>query len=390
MIKKFPIIRPQVTLKDIWQAIFVDWAASRNDFALDIATHAKRKFVYLADSGLAAFYLALTALKYNSTRQEVVLPAYTAGSLVVAIKKAGLKPVLVDISLEDFNLDTRLLVQAISNNTLAVVAVHMFGIPVYDIASWKNLIPEEVCFIEDCCQAQGCRVNDQEVGSFGQVSFFSFNRGKNFSIFGGGAIATDNGALAEEIGKTLRQVQDCPISREFCLGAKMFSSVMATNPYIYGLVNSLISRFKGNVPPDDFSVKQLPGLASALGMVLLPKALDCFSARNRNGEYLRQGLKFVPGLRIPEIKPGIYPVYNRFPVLFENEQTLEKKQKELWKAGFKSSRMYLNPLHKMFRLGYLPQDFFNANYFAEHVLTLPVYPSLKDKDLSKMIEILGK
>ncbi|MCX5708239.1 MAG: DegT/DnrJ/EryC1/StrS family aminotransferase, partial [Candidatus Omnitrophica bacterium] len=146
--------------------------------------------------------------------------------------------------------------------------------------------------------------------------------------------------------------------------------------------------FKDNAPPDDFTVRQLSGLATALGTILLPKISDCFSARNRNGEYLRQGLKFVPGLRLPEIKSGIYPVYNRFPVLFENEQTLEKKEKKLWSAGFESSRMYLNPLHKMFRLGYLPQDFPNANYFAGHVLTLPVYPALKEKDLSRMIEVL--
>jgi dTDP-4-amino-4,6-dideoxygalactose transaminase len=388
MIKKFPIIRPSITLREIWQAIFVNWDIGAENFVLDIAKQTRRKLVFLADSGLTAFYLALVALKYSSQRREVVLPAYTAGSLVVAVKKAGLKPVLVDISLEDFNLDCRLLGGVISNNTLAVVAVHMFGIPVHDSASLKTMIPPEVCFIEDCCQAQGSRVHDLAAGTFGQVSFFSFNRGKNFSILGGGAIATDSGALADLIGKTLRQGQECSVLQEFQRCAKMFLSVMATNPNIYGLANSLVSRFKENAPPDDFTVKQLSGLASALGTILLPKAGDCFAARNRNGEYLRQGLKLVPGMRLPEIKPDIYPVYNRFPVLFENEQALEEKQRQLWKAGFESSRMYLNPLHKMFQLGYLPQDFPNANYFAGHVLTLPVYPDLKDKELSIMIEIL--
>ncbi len=388
MIRKFPVIRPSVTLRDICRAIFVNWDTCADDFAVHIATQTNRKFVYLADSGLSAFYLALAALKNSSERREVVIPAYTAGSLVVAIKKAGLKPVLVEISLEDFNLDRKLLSAAISHNTLAVVAVHMFGIPIYDSASLKTIIPPEVCFIEDCCQAQGCRVGDQVVGSFGEIGFFSFNRGKNFAFFGGGAIATDNEVLASEISKNLLLAQDYRVSELFCLGSKMFVSVIAANPYIYNWVNSLAASFKENAPPDDFEVRPLSGLSAALGVILLPKDPDFFSGRFRNGEYLRNSLKSVPGIRLAEVKPGIYPVYNRFPILLENEQALEKKQKQLWQAGFESSRMYLAPLHKMFRLGYLPQDFPNANYFAEHVLTLPVYPALKEKDLARMIKIL--
>jgi perosamine synthetase len=388
MIRKFPIIRPSVTLKDIFRAIFVNWDTCADDLAVHLATQTNRKFVFLADSGLSVFYLALAALKKSSQRREVVIPAYTAGSLVVAIKKAGLKPVLVDISLEDFNLDRGLLTAAISDNTLAVVAVHMFGIPIWDSVSLKTIIPPEVCFIEDCCQAQGCRVNDRAVGSFGEISFFSFNRGKNFSLFGGGAIATDNDFLAEEIGKTLRQAQNYRVLELFRMGAKICVSVIATNPYIYNWVNSWAARFKENAPPDDFTVKPLSGLSSALGTILEPKNPGIFSSRNRNGEFLGNGLKSVLGLRLAEIKPGIYPVYNRFPVLFENEINLEKKQKKLWGAGFESSRMYLSPLHKMFRLGYLPQDFPNANYFAEHLLTLPVYPALREKDLFRMIKVL--
>jgi len=388
MIRKFPIIRPAVTLRDIGQAIFVNWDTSADKFVEYITSQTNKKFVYLSDSGLAAFYLALVALKSSSERREVVIPAYTAGSLVVAVKKAGLKPVLVDISLEDFNLDCRLLAGAISHNTLAVVAVHMFGIPIHDSAALKTMIPPEVCFIEDCCQAQGGRVNDLAVGSFGQISFFSFNRGKNFSVLGGGAIATDNEALAGEIGKTLRHSPEYRVFQEFGLGEKMCFSVMGTNPYIYNWVNSLAAGFKENAPPDDFTVKRLSGLGTALGTVLMRKSADFFSARNRNGEYLFNRLKYLPGLRLAEIKPDIYPVYNRFPVLFETEENLEKKQNKLWRAGFESSRMYLSPLHKMFRLGYLPQDFPQANYFAQHLLTLPVYPALGEKELSRMIKIL--
>ncbi len=190
MIKKFPIICPAVGPCDIWRSIFLKQNSSEKDFAALLAGSTGNKYIYLVNSGLTAFYLALLALKNHSERQEVVLPAYTAGSLVVAIKKAGLKPVLCDITLEDFNLDRKILSGVVSGNTLAVVAVHMFGIPISDISGIKQKIPSGVCLIEDCCQAEGGKVDNLEVGSFGELSFFSFNRGENFSTFGGGGIAT--------------------------------------------------------------------------------------------------------------------------------------------------------------------------------------------------------
>jgi perosamine synthetase len=388
MMRKFPIIRPSVGVNDIWRAVLPIWETCVDDFPLALANETNKKYVFLTNSGISALYLALAILRRGSERREVVLPAYTAGSLVVAIRKAGLKPVLCDIRLDDFNAGAESLLSAISGETLAVMAVHMFGIPLSDIPALKAKIPQGVCFIEDCCQAQGSKVDNLEVGNFGEISFFSFNRGKNFSLFAGGCVATNNEAWAEKIGLMIRQTERISGLEEFFLGSKMWLSVLATNPCVYGWANRFISRFKENTVRDDFTVGQLSGLKAALAMILMPKKAKCFSRRNENGEYLRNGLKSVPGLRLADIKAESYPVYNRFPVLFDDIAVLERKQRKLWSAGFESSRMYLNPLHKMFRLGYLPQDFPNANYLAEHVLTLPVYPALKEKHLSRMIKIL--
>ncbi len=384
----FPIIRPEIKVSDIFHGLFRVRDNSRIGFAAVLAELTGKEYVSLVNSGLAAFYLILLALKRCSERKEVVLPAYTAGSLVVAIKKSGLKPVLCDIAWEDFNIDRKILPGVVSRNTLAVAAVHMFGIPINDISGLKDRIPAGICLIEDCAQAQGAKIDNLAVGRFGEIAFFSFNRGKNFSLFGGGAVAVNNQVWAEKIGNIFGELKTKSIVPEFALALKMFFSVLAVNPLVYGLVNPLIACFKENVPPDDFAVEQLSGLQAGLGVVLAPSRERIFQQRHRNGEYLREGLKFVPGIRLPVISPNCYPVYNRFPVLFEDTKILESKQKQLWQAGFESSRMYLKPLHKMFELGYSSDDFPNANYLAQHLLTLPVYPSLGEKELVKIIEVI--
>jgi perosamine synthetase len=390
MIRKFPIIRPVAGLVDISRGFFLSWEACADEFCLALAGQTGKKFVYLADSGIACFYLALSVLKAGSDRREVVIPAYTAESLVVAIRKAGLIPVLCDIRMEDFNSGPEQLLSAISPKTLAIVAVHMFGIPINDIGKLKEAIPPEVCFIEDCCQAEGGKVNDLPVGSFGRISFFSFNRGKNFSLSGGGAIATDDPGLAQEISKFLWQAEKDPLFREFLLGGKIWLSSKATNPWVYGLVNHLIACFKENAPPKEIAVKQLSGLRGALARVLLPRKKDWFFRRNANGEYLSNSMRTVLGLRLAQIKAGSFPVYNRLPVLFEDTQILERKAKQLWNAGFENSRMYLLPLHHMFELGYRREHFPNARYLAEHLLTLPVYPGLEAGNFLRMIKVIGR
>ena len=149
----------------------------------------------------------------------MILPAYTAGSLIVAVKKAGLIPVLCDISLDDFNADRSSVRAAIADNTLAVVMVHMFGIPVGYIEDLKAAMPNHVFLIEDCCQAMGSRIKDKPVGFFGDIGFFSFNRGKNLSANNGGCIITRNSSLEEPLRNAMKE---CSCPRRIGLGGRVF------------------------------------------------------------------------------------------------------------------------------------------------------------------------
>jgi perosamine synthetase len=388
MIKKLPIIRPQISLKDLVLSLKASAKKSAQpDFKSVLAEFCGRRNAYLTNSGIAAFYLGLQALKNQSDKKEVILPAYTAGSLVVAVRKAGLKPVLCDISLQDFNADIKDILNVISEQTLAVVAVHMFGIPIADIAEWRNKIPAQTWLIEDCCQAMGAMVNDTAVGRFGDLSFYSFNRGKNFTLLSGGGITSTNEELAWQINLDLQLLPEEEIKG---LAFKIFASLIATNPYVYGLGHGFIARFKENAPPQDFAVAKLSRAQAELGAYLLAQSNPNFLARYRNGTFLLNGLKETTGIRLPKISFHVFAVFNRLPIIFEETEYLKHKEKALWNAGIETSRMYIQPLHRMFDLGYRRAEFANANYLAEHLLTLPVYPGLKPRDLERMIEVIRK
>jgi len=136
MVKKLPIINSCVSSAEILKALYrAPDRRSLTLFAETLTLAMPAKNVLLTNSGISAFYIILKALKNISGRSEVILPAYTAGSLIVAIRKAGLKPILCDISLEDFNLNENYLADTISSKTLAVVGVHMFGINMKNIVS---------------------------------------------------------------------------------------------------------------------------------------------------------------------------------------------------------------------------------------------------------------
>ena len=147
----------------------------------------------------ASIYIFLKALKKLSNKQEVVIPAYTVPTLVLPIRKAGLKPVLCESSLDTFSMDSERLPDVINDNTLCVLPIYHFGFP-YDIDLPLKLAKENGFFVlEDTAQAPGAILNGKKVGMLGDAGCFSLCRGKNFSTFSGGMLVTNSDELANLI-----------------------------------------------------------------------------------------------------------------------------------------------------------------------------------------------
>jgi len=388
MISRLPIIAPAATGGDIVSALLAG-GPRQNPFARQLISSIGMAHVYLTGSGSAAFYCCLSMLAKTSFRKEMVLPAYTAGSLVTVARQAGLTPVLCDISPEDFNLDIAKLPGSLSARTLAVVPVHMFGIGVKDIGTLKEAT-RGIYLVEDCCQAMGSIAGARPVGKTGDISLFSFNRGKNFPLSGGGCCGTNNELLAKELGKETVRLSRRGGKDSLAAAARALAFYIGTRQLLYGLANGLAARFRETTPPKSIPLEAMTDFDAGLGSRLLQSAEALFSLRYSNGMFLLNGLKGIPGIRLPRFDAKDRPVFNRFPVVFEDLGRLSRVEKELWKQGIESSRMYAKPLHHMFDLGYKPEEFPEACFFAQHLLTLPVHPQCSQKQLERMMEVIKR
>ena len=146
-------------------------------------------------NGTAALEVAIKSLKLPNN-SEIIVPARSFFSSASCIINTGHTPVFADIDLLTQNISPDHVEKKISNKTKAIICVHLAGIPcdmyrLKKIAKKKNLR-----IIEDCSQAHGASVNNKQVGSFGDVSAWSFCNDKIISTLGeGGMISTNDSKI---------------------------------------------------------------------------------------------------------------------------------------------------------------------------------------------------
>ncbi len=155
------------------------------------------------NSGTDALILAMEACGLQKG-DEVIAPALTAHGTLVAIYRAGLTPVVVDVKEPTFCIDPAETEKAITSKTKAVLPVHLHGYP-SNMAEIKSICEaHNLLLIEDCAQAHGVTIGDQMVGSFGNAAAYSFYPTKNLGCIGdGGAVVTNSEPIAKRL-KALR------------------------------------------------------------------------------------------------------------------------------------------------------------------------------------------
>jgi len=152
-------------------------------------------------SGLDAIVLILKSyieMGIMEVGDEVILPANTFIATAYAVTLAGLRPVLVDVDELTFNIDSYEVEKNITENTKAVIAVHLYG-AISDMQALKKIaIKYNLKLIEDSAQAHGATLNGVKAGALGDAAAFSFYPGKNLGALGdAGAITTNDSHLAE-------------------------------------------------------------------------------------------------------------------------------------------------------------------------------------------------
>ena len=150
-------------------------------------------------NGLDALHLALKALDIGSG-DEVIVPANTYIATWLAVSHVGATPVPVEPDILTYNIDPMLVEKALTKNTKAIMAVHLYGRPmdmdpILELAKRYNLK-----VVEDAAQAHGAQYKNKRIGSHGDVVAWSFYPGKNLGAYGdGGAITTNNCDIHNQI-----------------------------------------------------------------------------------------------------------------------------------------------------------------------------------------------
>jgi len=199
---KIPIAEPclgQEELDNVTEAVRSGWVSSRGkfitEFENEFAAFCGTKFGIATSNGTVALHLALAALDLGPG-DEVIVPSLTFIATANAVHYTGAKPVFVDVSPENWQIDPEKIEETITEKTKAIIPVHLYGHPckmglIMEIARKHHLL-----VIEDAAEAHGAECAGKKAGSFGDVSCFSFYGNKIITTGEGGMCVTNDKELA--------------------------------------------------------------------------------------------------------------------------------------------------------------------------------------------------
>ena len=301
-------------------------------------------------NGTDALQVALMTMGIGSG-DEVITTPFSFFATAETISAVGATPVFVDIEAQTYNLNPQLIEAAITDNTRAIIPVHLFGhaaalSEINAIAKKHNLY-----VLEDAAQAWGAALNDKPCGGLGDMAAFSFYPTKNLGACGeGGLITTNNDELAEK--------------------ARMLRVHGQKGTYIHHEigVNS-----------------RLQALQAVLLNVKLPHAQNWNDARRAHAAFYNEQFAALP-LRLPLELPGAHHVYHQYTVAgAERDALLEfLKAREIGCAIYYPKCLHLQPVYE--NLGYAEGSLPVAETAARQVLALPVFPELTPAELQSVAE----
>lgn len=340
------------------------------------------RHVFLASSGKAALTLSLTALKASSSRREVVIPAYTCFSVPGAVLSAGLQPVLCDINPSTFDFDHALLEQRLNDNTLCVVAHHLFGIP-SNIERIRSLCRERgIAVIEDAAQAMGVESDGRKLGTLGDVGVFSLGRGKNITCGSGGIVITNSDRIADEIRKQWPRFESPALSEVLSDFAKLIVMKIFIRPGLYWLPAALpFLRLGQTIFPREVFVKRLSGMQAGL----LRRWQRLLQQSNQRRAETAGWVSRQLSLPLPS---GPSHPYLRVPILAVTPERRDRIHALAEQRGLGVSLAYPTPVNEIPEISKMfdGQHYPSARRVAERILTIPTHQWISKKDTHAILE----
>jgi len=318
----------------------------------------------------AALHLSLDAIGLQEG-DEVLVPTltFTATAEVVAYFKA--KPVLVDSEPYFFNLDVRDAERRITGRTKAIIPVHFGGHPcdmdpLLELARAKGLT-----VIEDAAHALPAKYQGRYIGTLSSLTAFSFYATKTITTGEGGMVTTDDDALAARIS----------LMRLHGMSRDAWKRYSAEGSWRYEVLEA---GYKYN----------LTDIQAALGLVQLGKCEAMWKRRAALAERYNQGLSSLEAFRTPQVAPQIQHAWHLYFILVEpkalcihRDQVIEELRQRGIGTAVHFIPLHLHPYYQR-QWGYRPGQFPVAEGYFDRCISLPIYPSMADQDVSRVVEAL--
>jgi len=286
---------------------------------------------------------------------EVITTPFTFASTTQAIVRSGLTPVFCDIDPVTFNMDPTKIEALITPRTCAILPVHVYGLPC-DVEAMEQVARRHgLKLIYDAAHAFGVTYKGRGIGSFGDVSCFSFHATKVFHTIEGGAACF----RGEAFGQRLARLKN------------------------FGLNGEDATEFGANAKLNEF--------CATMGLCNLRHVDENIRLRKRAVERYRTHLEGVPGLQLPPILADVQPNYAYFPVIFDETVFGASRDEVLNALAGRQimARKYFYPLTSEFscyRGRFDPGETPIARQISRRVLTLPLYADIEAETVDCICE----
>jgi dTDP-4-amino-4,6-dideoxygalactose transaminase len=346
----------------VLRGVFLTTGPRTASFEKAFAEYLGVKEVVAVSSCTSALFLSLVALGLREG-DEVITTPMTFIATGNAILHAGATPVFVDVEPETGNIDVSKVRQAITNRTRAVIPVHLYGL-MADVRCLVEICRQsEIALIEDAAHAAEPVRDGIRPGQKSFAACFSFYATKNLTCGEGGAIATNDSDLAEQL-KRLRQ---------------------------HGMSKGAAERYTGRYKHWDMVdlgyKANLSDIHAALLVRQLPRLEAQLVRREAIARRYEEAFQGIDGIDFPRVPAGARSARHLFTIWVPPE----RRDDALWQLQEKGIGVAVNyrAIHLLSyyrdRFGFKPGAFPNAERIGNSTLTLPLYPSMTDQQVETVI-----
>ena len=336
-----------------------DWAIGKEitEFEELMADYVGTKYCLMFNSGTSALHAGLLAMGVDY-RHEVIIPSFTFIATANSVLMVNAKPRFVDIENETYGLDPHLIGSSINKKSKMIIPVHYAGLAC-KIEEIKEIARErKIILFEDAAESLGSKIHNKKVGTFGDLSMFSFAGNKVLTTGEGGCITTNSKQIFEKL-KLIRS--HGRIDKQ-----NYFSSILKPEYVAIGFNWRMSS------------------ITAALGISQLHKLEKLIDLRRKHAKYLTLRLSNLKQIKTPIEPSGYRHIYQLYSIRLPNLVMRNKLMKFLTKKGI-MSKVFFDPIHetKFYKKMLIQKkNYLNTTKsVSEQILTLPMFPGLKKEEL---------